>query len=117
MLNFAAITSGTAAIIAIVVAVLIIVVIAVSRRNANKKAQAQPSETPAPAPAPQALGPEPAQGVDAKTVAVIMAAVAAAMGRPAEQLYFRAIRRDGGIKSAWASSGTYEIIHTRQQYL
>ncbi len=115
MLNFAAITSGTAAIIAIVVAVLIIVVIAVSRRNANKKAQAQPSETPAPA--PQALGPEPAQGVDAKTVAVIMAAVAAAMGRPAEQLYFRAIRRDGGVKSAWASSGTYEIIHTRQQYL
>lgn len=81
----------------------------------NKK-QAEPEPAPVTAAAPAAAA-EAAPGLDAKTVAVIMAAVAAALGQPVSELRFRAIRRDRGIQSAWANAGTYEIIHTRQQYL
>lgn len=69
---------------------------------------------PAPAPAPAPALPA---GLSPKTVAAVMAAVAAASGKPVSQLRFNAVRRLPGAVSAWSGSGTAEIINTRQQYL
>jgi len=57
----------------------------------------------------------PQTGLDAKTVAVIMAAVAAAEGKPVAVLRFTAIRREG--RSLWAASGTERIIRDRQSFV
>jgi len=57
----------------------------------------------------------PQTGMDAKTVAVIMAAVAAAEGKPVATLRFIAIRREG--RSLWAASGTEKIIRDRQSFV
>jgi hypothetical protein len=54
-------------------------------------------------------------GLDAKTVAVIMAAVAAQSGKPVTTLRFTAIRREG--RSFWAASGTDKIIRDRQSFV
>jgi len=115
MTNVATISLGAGLAIIAAVVILIIVIVCVSRSKARNKTQAAPAQEAAPAAeVPAAVL---AKGLDAKTVAVIMAAVAAALGRPAEQLRFRAVRHEGGMQTAWASAGTYEIIRTRQQYL
>ena len=54
-------------------------------------------------------------GIDPKTVAVIMAAVAAQSGKPIAALRFTAIRREG--PSLWAASGREKIIHDRQSFV
>ena len=74
----------------------------------------------APAPAPVAAAPveaAPADKIEKKTIAVIMAAISAATGKSAAQLKFTAIKRVHGAESAWANAGTAEIINTRQNYL
>lgn len=73
-------------------------------------------ETEAPAAVETALQPA-AEGINAKTVAAIMAAVSAMSGRPAAQLKFTAIHRVPGFTSSWAASGINQIINTRQNYL
>ena len=55
--------------------------------------------------------------LNAKTVAIIMAAVAAATGKSAEQLKFTAIKRVHSANNAWSNAGTAEIMNTRQNYL
>ncbi len=52
--------------------------------------------------------------LDTQTVAAIVAAVEVYCGKPAQQLRFTAIRRNN---NAWQSSGTADIIHSRQQNL
>lgn len=55
--------------------------------------------------------------LDAKVVAVIMAAISAATGKPVAHLKFTAIKRVNGTHTAWSDAGTAEIITTRQNYL
>ena len=93
-------------------------------KSTNKKAiaGAAKNELPAAAAAPAlaaapaaAAAKSPAAGVDAKTVAAIMAAVAAAAGGKA--LKFVAIKRVNSVPGPWAASAANEIINTRQSYL
>ena len=65
--------------------------------------------------APKAPLSPPQSGLDPKTVAVIMAAVAAQSGKPVTALRFTAIRREG--RSLWAASGTDKIIRDRQSFV
>jgi|GEM_PF-1937274 len=89
----------------------------VTEKSAAGKRPKPAAAVPVAPTVPAAPAPVKDKALDAKTVAVIMAAVSAALGRPAEQLRFRAVRHEGGQRSAWASEGTNEIIRTRQQYL
>jgi len=54
------------------------------------------------------------EGIDPRTIAAIMAAVAVCEGKSISQLSFNAIRRNS---NAWSAGGTEEIISTRQLYL
>ncbi len=54
-------------------------------------------------------------GISPKTVAAIMAAVAAASGGAA--LKFTSIHRIGSINTPWTSASNVDIISNRQQYL
>lgn len=87
----------------------------IARKQARQAAKIA-AEAPS---APVAAAPEPAQaaGLSAKTVAAITAAISAASGIPANQLRFTAIRRTGGVNSAWSASGTADIVSSRQTYL
>ncbi len=55
-------------------------------------------------------------GIDAKTVAIIMAAVTAASGVVQNNLKFTAIRRSNAYHSDWADHGTHAIINSRQSF-
>lgn len=92
--------------------ILSLVVEAVEKRRNPKKGAKVEAAAPASAPAPAVP-----EGLSAKTVAAIMAAVAAVSGRPVAQLRYTAIRRTPGASNSWAASGTSEIINTRQDYL
>lgn len=56
------------------------------------------------------------EGIDAKTIAVIMAAVSAASGIRQYNLRFTAIRRSNAYHSVWADWGTNTIINSRQNF-
>ena len=92
-------------------------------KSAQKKALAGSAKNelpaaaaaPAVAAAPAATKSAPAAGIDPKTVAAIMAAVAAAAGGKA--LKFVAIKRVNSVPGPWAASAANDLINTRQSYL
>ncbi len=73
---------------------------------------AESSQVISAAPVPQA-----AQGIDAKTVAIIMAAVSAASGISSDRLVYHAIRRVSGLQSVWANNALASLVNTRQDYI
>lgn len=83
-----------------------------SAKNELPAAAAAPAVAAAPAATKSAPA---AAGVDPKTVAAIMAAVAAAAGGKA--LKFVAIKRVNSVPGPWAASAANELINTRQSYL
>ena len=87
-------------------------IIDVATGSSKKKA-----EKPAPAATPVATAPAKANGIDPKTVALVMAAVSAYSGRPIHELHFTSIRRNGVSNGVWGQSGVSEIITTRQSYV
>ncbi len=75
------------------------------------------AEKPAPAAAAPVAAPAVSNGIDPKTVALIMAAVSAYSGRSMRELHFTSIRRNGVSNGVWGQSGVSEIITTRQSYV
>ena len=98
----------------IVVKVLDMVVDSIEGNSKKRKAEKHASQVAAQAAATPAPSVE--DGINPKTVAAIMGAVSAASGRPRANLKFTAIRRSSSSFN-WSTSGTNEIINTRQQYL
>lgn len=109
------------AVVALILVILMFCVMfldkAVDKAN-NKPAGTGKNELPAAAAAPalRAAAPVAAStGLNAKTVAAIMAAVYAASG--SSDLKFVAIKRVNSVPGPWAASATSDLINTRQSYL